>query len=264
MKPNPVVLLVLGGIVFGFPQPSYSVRCKEIGLVAFPSGSVRLPLNGIVVLSSYGRLTRLVRSIEDFNPRLRAENETIKLSSEQKDRRVFGHDVFLTPERPLRPDTTYSLEFDDAGEEIRKLYERSPLSWTTGTKFDNEKPVWIGQPYLKGKGVDSLGRLFAEVVVDARDDNEIAYVVKAKPKKQTDWTIAALFETKDKVIEIFNVLDESCGARIALGTGQKWILKVVAIDAAGNRNEAKGLIEIEFTETDRRPRNMWESIEKKQ
>jgi hypothetical protein len=253
MKHFLVALLTVSGIMVIFPFPSSS-KCKEVGLVSFPAKDARLPLNASIVLSAYGRMTPLIHSIDEYNPRLRSDIEVTRLIEDKVDHRVYQDDVFLRPEKPLRPNTVYFLELDIPDAKTRKLYDDNKLSWTTGTKTDNDRPIWNERPHLKRKGIDDDGRLFAEIAVDAKEDN-VAYEIRWKPKGQANWSFASLNMMRKNTITVFGETECSCGGAVRLASNIKWELEIAAIDAGGNRSEANGLVEVEFTDNDRAMRS---------
>jgi hypothetical protein len=192
-----------------------------------PATDEVLPTNGRIILDRAGGLLRgefgdSLLEIEERHPELRSDRERVALRVLETYDRRDGATVVLTAAHQLRPSTAYTLVFDPP------LEDPPRATWTTASSDDRSPPRWFARPT-------------AQAPVDRRTDCGVdSHVTVNVPTADAPW-IRVEWRRPDERRWRASLNEPRAGQiRVWLPAGERYLLKLTAIDFAGNAVRAPG------------------------
>ena len=222
--------------------------CMDWSWKVWPPPDTTLPTNGRIVLQGMGLAQKAVAHLAERNPRLKAKSpDPLTFAPPVRLKVVEVHvgemlitQVVLQPERLLIPGTTYTLVFDQPGDEVEfteGMYLRGAPRWIAGAQADRAAPTWLEPPtarpgHFKQMGCGPIEE--AKVQLAVKDEGPV--LVLARVQGATGGVREYLLTPLEGELAVGHSM---CLGAFRLGDGE-WTLELVALDAAGNATPAPG------------------------
>jgi hypothetical protein len=200
-------------------SPSRPARGRLPELTTFPSQHEALPTNG-----------RIVFHLDLSRVELRAGDDRIPLRSGGM---LPGGHFVRVPAKELEPRTRYVLSEAEGGTPYEELFfEHEVPEWTTGPGPDHVAPRWSAAPTAVSGG--------SWILAPISDNESVMFIAEVRPidrrESKADPSRAVLFPRGGQVYVDY----WTTGRAFNLEPGQRYAVKLTAIDAAGNEARAPG------------------------
>jgi hypothetical protein len=161
--------LLIAALFFAVPTVAFGHVFEELHFVSLPLPGGRLPVDGVIVLQSFGSVPEWIRKFEQTKPQLECGREAINLDVVRQTAAAIPGiaEVTLRPQKTPQPNQLCTLTVErrsGSGETGRVIIrsdlrpdgsaaiprsESAPLSWLTYQPLDADKssvPGWGAEP----------------------------------------------------------------------------------------------------------------------